>query len=195
MGVFVRDTFTDTDGTLLESHTGELGATWTLHPSFSAGNAEIQGNKVHLLDPVPAYYASGVPPSAEYTLYCEFSLEANIDANTTLELYGRFSTSVNTHYDVIMNFFNQEWSLRKVVASSGTVLGTFPMTIDARRGWRVKFILRDAKKSLYVNDELLLTSTDNEITDANRAGLLFGGLSSEVYVDNFLALTTKTLLT
>jgi len=34
-GDFVTDTFTEASDTTLASHTGEVGATWTLHPSYS----------------------------------------------------------------------------------------------------------------------------------------------------------------
>jgi hypothetical protein len=37
-GGFVTDTFTEASDTTLASHTGEVGATWTLHPSYSGGS-------------------------------------------------------------------------------------------------------------------------------------------------------------
>lgn len=66
---FVRDTFTDTDSTLLSSHTGEAGATWTLH-TLTTGTIIILTNRAHKDNTTNAalYYASGLPASTNYTL-------------------------------------------------------------------------------------------------------------------------------
>ena len=41
----VLDTFTDTDGTLLASHTGETGATWTAYRNAGTTNG-VYGNRL-----------------------------------------------------------------------------------------------------------------------------------------------------
>lgn len=196
MGIFVHDTFTDPDGTLLQAHTGERGATWTKHPTFSGGDAEIEDNKLHMQSSVVAYYASGISASAEYDIDCDIVLGGNVDPDAVIEIYGRFNTTVNDHYDAIANMTNQEWQLRKVVNSSATSFGTFPMTFLNHATYHVRFSLRDAVKRLFVNGVELLSSTDNEITAANRPGFLFAGPNpSQLYIENFIALNTKTLLT
>lgn len=46
---YVVDTFTDTNGTLLESHTGETAASWSRLYSAWGGQAEVQGNAIQYL--------------------------------------------------------------------------------------------------------------------------------------------------
>ena len=43
---FVVDTFTDTAGDSLASHTGETGAAWTKHTSYGTGSAAISDEGV-----------------------------------------------------------------------------------------------------------------------------------------------------
>jgi hypothetical protein len=77
MSLVVNDTLTGTNGTSLQSHTGEVGATWTKHPSSGAQDANIQSNRVYLESPGGAnvsYYASGALGSAEYGVQADFLL-------------------------------------------------------------------------------------------------------------------------
>lgn len=68
MATFVNDTFTDTNGTTLASHTGETGATWAKMNGFTEAE-EIQSNQVRPSSDTAAgamYYASGTPGGADY---------------------------------------------------------------------------------------------------------------------------------
>lgn len=65
---FVSDNFTDTNGTLLSSHTGSVGATWTELPG-SGTTAQIQSDAaVSTSSSFAEYYASGTPGAADYTV-------------------------------------------------------------------------------------------------------------------------------
>jgi hypothetical protein len=68
MTAFVVDTFTDTNGTGIFSHTGETGATWTLIAAAGANDPTIQSNRLQGVDGTGYFYAraSGTPPSADY---------------------------------------------------------------------------------------------------------------------------------
>jgi hypothetical protein len=83
---FVTDTFTEASDTTLASHTGEVGATWTLHPSYS-GAALDNGSlkRIYLnTSAAAAYYASGVPPGANYCVQADFNRVTQISNNISI---------------------------------------------------------------------------------------------------------------
>jgi PKD repeat protein len=85
-GDFVTDTFTEASDTTLASHTGEVGATWTLHPSYS-GAALDNGSlkRIYLnTSAAAAYYASGVPPGANYCVQADFNRVTQISNNISI---------------------------------------------------------------------------------------------------------------
>jgi hypothetical protein len=85
-GDFVTDTFTAASDTTLASHTGEVGATWTLHPSYS-GAALDNGSlkRIYLnTSAAAAYYASGVPPGANYCVQADFNRVTQISNNISI---------------------------------------------------------------------------------------------------------------
>src|SRR5919205_3815023 len=74
----VNDTFTGTDGTLLQNHVGETGATWTKHPNYPADMTLLSG-KVY--GPQwGLYYASGVPATNEYDVSADLTVSSNSGA-------------------------------------------------------------------------------------------------------------------
>src|SRR3546814_9399686 len=88
---FVSDSFTDTAGTALASHTGETGASWTQHPSFAAGMTITDANRCRPSSSgsIIAYYASGVPAGADY----EVSVLIDRSEEHTSELQSLMHTS------------------------------------------------------------------------------------------------------
>src|SRR5438128_157101 len=122
MAPFLNDTFTGTDGTNLESHSGETGATWTVHPSFT-GSAKLLTNRVHTNGALRAYYASGVPASADYDVESVMFINSHVNASGPC---GRMSTSVDTCYTARLGTdgTNTLAQLAKVVAGTVTNLGS-----------------------------------------------------------------------
>src|SRR3990167_6827625 len=96
---FVSDTFTDTDTTALQSHTGETGATWTAHPSLVL-NSTISGNRLAPPSSVDtsAYYASGAPSAAEYDVQADFIRYATLSGSVDGGITGRMNISATTFY-------------------------------------------------------------------------------------------------
>lgn len=167
-GSFLNDTFTDTDGTVLQSHVGELGATWTDHPNNSA-NAIIKTNRVRgASGGTHIYYASGLPTTAEYDVSVPLTQITALGGGGPA---GRMDTAANTFYRGRYNA-SGNWEIFKTVAGSSTNLGT------AAEAWPggspvLLFQIRDATKKLFVDGVEKLSSTDNVITAAGRAGLSF----------------------
>lgn len=171
---FVNDSFTDTNGVLLQNHTGEVGATWTRHTSYTV-NSEIQANRAEASGNTSAYHASGTPATAEY----DVSATVNFDlggSDILAGVTGRMSTSVNTFYWAVhqSNGANQ-WVLYKVEAGSFISLGTWAENPGTGATRRVKLEIRTAAKKLYVATVERISSADDAITAAGLAGLRFQG--------------------
>src|SRR5687768_1953509 len=94
MATFVSDTFTDANGTLLSSHTGETGATWTLHASYG-DRQRIQDNRAYVPASNSSCHASGSPVSAEYDVQCDVRCVSNAGRHG---IAGRVATGANTMY-------------------------------------------------------------------------------------------------
>lgn len=191
MATFVSDSCTDTPATALASHTGETGATWTIHPSFGTSNVVIsdanraRGN----FSGTNVYYASGSPAGGEYDVAADVILKSD-DNSATAGIAGRVNTAANTMYFVRYNTNGNVWELFKSVAGTATSLGTFSQTLTVDQVYRVLLQIRDATKKVFVDGVERISSADNAITAAGKAGIRCNnssGNTTGVHIDNFSA--------
>jgi len=119
MATFLNDTFTDTDATELSAHTGETGATWTKHGSYSP-DADINSNALEgQSDTDPAvYYASGSPSSADY--YVEGVINHNNSSTNRGGFAARIDTAADTMY--VFAITGNKHLFYRIVAGSITSL-------------------------------------------------------------------------
>lgn len=187
----VSDSFTDTAGTLLENHTGATGATWTKH-SASTTTAQItDAGRIRpsaVSSATALYYASGVPASAEYDVTADFVVMSLVTIFTGIT--ARTDTTANTFYFVRYNQTQgQLWQLYKFVAGTATLLGSFAQTLTVGQTYAVKLQIRDAAKKVFIDGVEQISSVDNAITAAGRAGVrLLDGSASDagaLHLDNF----------
>lgn len=189
---FVSDTFTDADGTNTVSHTGETGATWTEHPSSSNVNSQaIINNRMRHQGGTIAFYASGVPATAEY------DVEVDVVVFTTFGVVyygvsGRADTTADTLYYVSYDVPDGRWGLYKRVAGTQTSLGSYTQALTDGVTYALKLEIRDAAKKVFIDGVERISSADNVITAAGRAG--FYGYSEAsatattgIHQDNFTA--------
>jgi hypothetical protein len=189
-GDFVTDSFTESSDTALASHTGATGATWTVHPSYSAaGTIDAATDRLYPTGST-AYYASGTPPSADYYVQADFRVASTISVNAAI--CARMSTSADTMYMVrLLN--GTDWVVRKLVAGSGTDLATSATNVPTAGQTRtVRLTVSGSNITVTVDGVLdaALSVTDSSITAAGRAGLRFAGASSAstgYHLDNFSA--------
>jgi hypothetical protein len=173
---FLTDTFTDTEGTTLASHTGELGATWAKVTGVT-GNAEIATNRVRGSSSTTAeYYASGTPATAEYDVEAVFRRLTDLG---NVRVYGRLSTGADTGYGVRYNGgATNAWELHKVEAGVTTLLGSWSETFNNGEERTVKLEIRNAAKKVYIDGVERISSANNDITAAGRVGMRFFASSS-----------------
>lgn len=180
MAVFVSDTFTDTDTTILQSHTGETGATWTEHPNELGNDATIVSNQcTHTAANAVGYYASGVPSSNEYDI--EYTVHSAASSTYGCGGSGRLLTTALTGYLAFPNA--TKIIMYKMTAGSFANIGEFTVTVVA--GDAIKLEIRSAAKKIYLNAVEKVSSADDTHTGAGRAGVRFYGNGG--ILDNFVA--------
>jgi hypothetical protein len=191
---FVSDTFTESSDVALESHTGETGATWTVHSSYTsklrilAANDELQTKATGTGS--TAYYASGTPASAEYDVEQDVVFLSTSSDEVDLGVTGRMSTSANTFYHARHARNSNVWQLYKFVAGSATLLDSYVQALTTSQVYSLKLEIRDAAKKLYVDSVERCSSADDVITATGKAGVRWNFGSANRFNargDNFVA--------
>jgi len=115
---FVDDTFTDTDGTDLASHTGEIGTPWTKHPSFT-DSITIQTNRAQKDANVNSsmYYATATAASGNYTIQVTIVDVGN--ANRAAGGCGWVDTSADNAL-CVRRQNSTTWQFAKIVGGTAT---------------------------------------------------------------------------
>ena len=208
MSTFLSDTFTDTNGTALGSHTGETGASWTQHTG-STGVNTVNANALY--GPASGngiYYASGVPGSADYTVSAPFTF-ASATWPSIFGVGARLSTSAQTGY-FGMWFNSAGFRVYKYVAGVLTQIGsdvgatkgadtfTLALTVSGttvslrvQRSSDSQFLIGNATWSATPGDAI--STTDTAIGAAGRAGMwLAGTLSNTSYMGSITATDTTS---
>lgn len=185
MAEFVKDTFTDIDGTVLSSHTGEIGTPWTKHISY-ANTSAITGNRLRCNGAENStYYAAGLPATAEYDVTGTLH-KASVAAADQAGIWGRLATNADTGYRAI--YYNESaYYLQQVVASSIVNLASYSAAMAS--GDIIKLQIRDAAKKVFINGIERISSTDNTITAAGRVGTLvrFSGAAAGYHIADISA--------
>jgi hypothetical protein len=165
-GTFLYDTFTGSDGTPLTAHTGESGATWTSDGgSFNVTNGRVQGTSTGFV------LASGLPPSADYVVFAEFTHLTDAGVNGVAV---RIQPGTDTGYYLYYSLGN--FRLRKRVNGVMTVLGDYPYAVGSLPVVAGLAIAGD-RIDVFVNGALTATVTDTSITARGRAGLRSSSVS------------------
>lgn len=187
-GQFASDTFTDTNGTLLENHTPDLGTSWTKGSGLDAGIVSINANTIYgsgASADIRMWYIGVTSTNADYDVQATFKI-SNTSA-TSLTILGRASTSAVTAYG--LRCAGTGWALYKWVAGTRTTLGSY--TGDACTTARVgKLEMRGTSISAYVDGVLRIGPvTNSAISAAGRAGLatFYADQYNSRYIDNWSA--------
>lgn len=184
---FVNDTFTGgTDGDDLTTHTGETGATWAKVTGVT-GKIEIRAGRAGGdAGGFSLYYASGSPTTAEYDVQADIVYLTDVDE---VWICGRVDTSAHTCYCGGWDNTINQYNLLKIVSGTVTSLGTYAGT--SAENHTVKLQIRDAAKKLFVDGVEQISSADNAITAAGKAGIRYDnsdwGAGTGRMIDNFTA--------
>lgn len=193
----LTDTFTDTDGVLLQSHFPDSSVSsdsiWQPLGFVDVGattqNAEINTNRARsasLTAYSRTYRNTAVPATAEYDVEADF-----VVGSDGSYICGRLSPTgtTNATVDRYETFYDRATGnfIQRVVGGVGTVLDS--VTLSTGSGVHaIKLELRDAAKKVYEDASEILTTTDNTVSQVGRAGLAFAPHATNAnYIDNFSA--------
>ncbi len=189
------DSFTDTTGTALSSHTGELGASWT-HQAGGA-NAQINSNTVSRAGILGGYtidYASATPASADYSVEADLIVRSNLLGDDT-GVIGRLNTATTAFYMARWDQLTSSWALVRYSSGVANNLATasVPAGLTVGESYRLKLQMIGTTLNLYVNGILVTTATNSTLTAAGKAGIMDGanalslakGTTTGLHIDNF----------
>jgi len=167
------DNFVDSDGTLLNAHTPDVGnayITGILNP-FGPVRAEINNNRVSQEDTDSA----GWSPDVGGVLAVddvEIRQTMIIDGTGVFNCFiiARFLSSFEEGYELLISGIPGDeirFGLREFIAFGGTTIGTFdltsvsfPVTLD------IRFECFDSAKRVYVNEVLRIDASENNVAAA-----------------------------
>lgn len=168
----VQDTFTDTNGTTLASHVGELGATWVR--ASGTETAVVNSNRLEpqLVASPSYYYTSGIPGAADYDVSIDFIvLTTGVPRQQFFSVDGRGSIT-DEGYRWGYSYFAPNWLLSKIISGAETSLGTYTGIVPAASNtYKTKLRLRGSTISGLINDAVVVSTPDTSLTSAGRNGL------------------------
>lgn len=194
MATFVNDTMTEGSNTTLQSHTGEVGATWAKITGYTMdATINASTDRLHATGATTyaGYYASGVPASADYDVEADLHVVTDDGDSDPWAILGRLDhlAASDTFYYVSYNASANQWGLYKAVSGTYTELGTFSQTLTAGNSYRAKLEMRGTAVKAFVDGVQRISVTDSDVTTAGRAGLYLNRSDGTVghHLDNFLA--------
>lgn len=182
--------------TTLVSHTGEVGATWTEHASYTAGEATVvtaDGTlRANVANQRTVDYASGAPTNANYKVEADV-IQKSPTTGANAGVAGRIATGADTYYFCRYVFDNLGWGLYKQVAGVTTQLGsTASETLTDNVANHVVLSMNGTTISCTQDGNSVASVTDSSITAAGKAGVYLRANTSvddthNYFLDNFTA--------
>jgi hypothetical protein len=190
MTVFVSDTFTDTNGTLLQDHTPEIGGNWIRRTGSQ--NFDIQSNTARVTVAkiaIHAYTNDTTAGAADYDVQSDVTVTASGNA-WGVGLVGRLTDAGNYYFAIFGPSGTARLEIRKRVSDSETILDFVAEDIGDGT-FEFKFEITDSSKKLYIDSVEKVSTADNELTANGQAGLWAQNQPTDYSWDNFLAETTS----
>lgn len=174
-----KDSYGGTSGALLQSRSGEIGATWTKQ-AISGADADavlVSGGALRKSgSSYGAFYtSSAVPTSANYTVSADVQLLTSV-AQDQAGVLGRVDTAVANGMYYVARYEQGlgAFALAKSVNGVWTTLGTYPAALNANALYRISLDMNGSSIRLLVDGVQRIAVTDASITAAGRAGVALG---------------------
>jgi hypothetical protein len=199
MSDFVVDSFTVEANTPLESHVGEIGAGWVLHPAYSSKLRVLSSDDRLIPNGTgtgsTGYYAPGIPASNEYGVYKDVIYLSTSNDGAAIGITARMSTTLATFYMARHDRNSNTWQLYRAVNNAFTLLGTYGQVLASGVAYRMGLIVHSSGVQLLVDGVERISSPDTTITAVGRAGIRWNLNGSDSYnarSDNFVATNLGT---
>ena len=190
---FANDTFTAANGTLLQNHVSDSGATWTKSTGGGASNLTVDTDRIY--SPVNGsgwtpYYTSALSTNADYDIQAD--IRAPYSGASSFHVCGRIATNSLDAYCAGLN--NGVWKLYKRVGSTITLLGQYVGDISGANAATVMLRMRGTQLEVYINGVNRISATDSSLTAAGRAGIAayYTDPYTSLWIDNWSASNAGT---
>jgi hypothetical protein len=185
-GSFVYDTFTDTDGTLLDTnnHAPETGGLWT----NTLGDSFITSNRLRGAADTLPFHNAATPSSANYDV--EMTLYVISTGSTfRLGVRGRWNTATSDYYQVRYDGSDDTWKLEQVLAETITSLGTFGESLSAGNSRTARLSMNGTTIKMIINGTERASVTNSAVSGAGKAGFIIvqGSDTTGYALDTFWA--------
>jgi hypothetical protein len=183
------DTFTDTAGVTLQSHTAQTGSPWTKHAASTTDAVITNGNRIRKNGSATfgsLYYSSGIPASADYMVEADAFRASSSVADDIIGIVGRLDTTnaLGTYYSAVYDKTNGRWSLISMNNGVKSVLGSYTQTFSSGTTYHLSLDMSGSTIRLLVDGIQRVSATNATITAAGRAGVTMGFGGSNTTVDN-----------
>jgi hypothetical protein len=182
--VTVEDSFSDTSGTSLNSHTPTSGGAWT-HLQGSTTATVTSGGRIRHLNTTftPAYtidYVTATPSSANYSVSATLYDASNV-SNDMAGVVGRLDPATGSFYLGRWEESTTSWNIYRCTGTTCTRLAqvTGQGALTVHQSYRLKLDLNGTALKLYVNGVLKVSATDGTLTAAGRAGIMDGNPTTD----------------
>jgi hypothetical protein len=166
---FIKDTFTDTDGTLLENHSPDTGGAWSKVTSNTS--AEIQSDQLSGGDPVAEYVNDANPPTSDYEAYLTAESKDSDFYQNDMRL--RWDTANNNGYRFRYDRGVLKFQVRRIDNGNETLLSESSQTYQDSFPWTHKVSISGSTLKQWSDGggTLQNDTTDSTYTAANKFGL------------------------
>lgn len=192
------DSLTGPASSTLQTHVGEIGASWTKNTAMStsdavltpAGRIRKAGTSTRAI-----YYTSAVSTSADYIVEADVYV-ASVLPDDAVGVIGRVDTGISngTYYAASYDKVAGAWVLYSMVAGTKTVLGQSTQALTAGSTYRLTLDMTGTTIRLLVNGTQQVSVVNGAITSTGRGGVALGTGSTSttdtdstgMHLDNFL---------
>jgi hypothetical protein len=179
----IFDSFTDSDNTLLNFHSGETSSTWAFGLNQNAADtARIFSNVLVKEDSGlsnAAVYYTETTPNNDCYVQGKIKMLSSISANVAL--IGRLNPASDDYYWVRHNRDANQWQLRKTVGSSASTLNSgaavYNDTMVANDERIVRLEMNGTTIRVIIDGTERINATDSTHS-SGRAGIRFAGIAS-----------------
>lgn len=185
MAIYISDTFTDTNGTAIASHTPDVGGAWN-----TSGGITIQSNQL-----ICGQFNSGHPynsttsmASADYEVLADVVWSVAADGNADMAgVIGRFNTAASDYYCAYYNTTGASWHLSKFISGGETSLGTSAMTYVQGQTHALTLRMQGSTITMLVDGTSLVSVTDATLTLKQNVGIYMEDVVSQAQrLDNYV---------
>jgi len=193
MATYVKDTFTDTNGTVLSSHTPDIGGAWSEVGGGATSNITIQSDTIQqaLFGNSKAVNAT-TASTADYQVSIDVIMSAATAGVDEVGVMGRGNfgagNSYIVYYDTDFTTPNQTVVLSSFASGSETQLATYALTYVQGQTHNVMLKMQGSTISMLVDNVVQGSVTDTTWTTGTNIGIWTDtGYVQSLLGDNFLA--------